>query len=546
MVPPYAKVADYATLENAEKEVGTVLVHLKKLFRAKNRLCSPLLRLPTEIVIHILSFLMEDMGPWRPIFTTCFRIHSIMCNTTSLWWVDLSLGQEADVALTRSKGCPRAVIARFPPSNELENVERGDVLMRWKDRWVLQGRRLQTLEFFGSPSDLLHLSWIFEQSLPSLERLKFHVVSGLPDDIVSNPVIVQLPTSTPLQAIDLRNATLPWSSDLFAGLSELHLDFRDVAVSIMEGELLGILDASPQLKRLSLVQVRQTIPTAAGKRPPPERIVRLPDLMSLKLYNDPRLVGYTLAHLDIPALASLEIRSRISRWGFARSLNYFFPDGRLLSRLSSDPPTLVIWRHFGGTPSLEFSIGRSKVQFDLRADGGEASRVATAACVLLVPPSVTTLKLGFPKLGVQEWKQFFGLHPEVRSIECTEFKADLTGEPPWDSLALGGDEGQVILCPKLESIVLNVRAATAHLAPLFRCLLYRREVGFKLRHLKIVEPRPRVYRVAESIRPLVEVLDIAFPSELQQKVSLVTFNPCIGRVLTNPSGVKMTESRALV
>ena len=528
MVLPCAKTVDDTTLKDAEKEVATVLVHLKKLSSAKNRLCSPLLRLPIEIVIQILSFLMDDMGSyadWRPLFTICYHIRKIMCNTTTLWWkVDISLGREADVALMRSKGSPRVVIARFSLSLEWENVEREDLLIRWRDQWVLQGHRLHTLDFFGSPSNLSHLSWIFEQSLPSLERLKLHVVSDLRDDVMLDPAIVQLPIDTPLRALDLRNVTLPWSSNLFTGLSELHLDFRDVTVSIVEDELLGILDASPQLKCLSLVQVDQTIPTNVDQRPAPKRIVRLPDLVFLELYNDPNVVGYILARLDIPALASLEIRSRVSHWDFARSLNYFFPDDRLPRRFFSDPLALMIWRHFAGTPSLEFNIGRLKLQFDLRAGDGEASRDATAACILLVPPSITSLELGFPNLAVREWRRFFRLHPEVRSIECTEFKADLTCEPFWDALSLAEDEDQAILCPRLESIVMNVRAATAHLIPLFRCLQYRGSVGFKLRRLKIVEPRPRVYRVVEHIRPLVEVLEVAFPSELIQKVNPASKN----------------------
>lgn len=555
MVPPCVRIVDDSTLKNAEEEVATVLVHLKKLSRAKNRLCSPFLRLPTEIVIHILSFLMEDMGSytvWRPIFTTCYHIRRIMRNATTLWWkLDISFGREADVALMRSKGSPRAVIARFSSSNEWENLVRGDVLNHWKDQWVLQGHRLHTLDFLGSPSNLPHLSWIFEGPLPSLKRLKLHVVAGGHDDAVLDPFILQLPIDTPLRALDLRNATLPWSSHLFTGLSELHLDFRDVTVSIGEVELFEILDASPQLERLSLLRIDQTIPTNVDQRPPPKRIVRLPGLVLLKLYNDPNVVGYILAHLDIPALTSLEIRSRVSHWDFARSLNYFFPDDRLPRRLFSDPPSLVLWRHFVGTPSLEFSIGRFKVQFDLQAGNDEASRNATAACVLLVPPSVTALKLGFPRLGVREWKRFFRLHPEVRSIECTEFKADLTCEPFWDALSLAEDEDPVILCPRLESIVLNVRAATAHLIPLFRCLQCRGSAGFRLRHLKIVEPRPRIYKMTDHIRPLVEVLEVAFPSELAQKVSPV-FNGCTSRVLKNPSGagiicwVKTAESRALL
>lgn len=77
MIPPFAKTVDDATLKEAEEEVATVFAHLKKLLRVKNRLYFPLLRLPTETIVRILSFIMEDMGShsvWSPIFSTCCHI----------------------------------------------------------------------------------------------------------------------------------------------------------------------------------------------------------------------------------------------------------------------------------------------------------------------------------------------------------------------------------------------------------------------------------------------------------------------------------------
>ena len=189
MIPPFAKTVDDATLKEAEEEVATVFAHLKKLLRVKNRLYFPLLRLPTETIVRILSFIMEDMGShsvWKPIFSTCCHVHRIMCNETDIWWkVDVSLGREAQVVLMRSKGNPRAVIAKFDPWDKWETSTRNSVLIHWRDEWVLQGDKLHTLEFFGTPY--------------SLERLKLHVVSALydEDDFVSDPVLIHPPVNTP-------------------------------------------------------------------------------------------------------------------------------------------------------------------------------------------------------------------------------------------------------------------------------------------------------------------------------------------------------------
>ena len=76
---------DDTILQKTGEEVAAVLVHLKKLLRLRNLLRSPLLRLPTETIVRILSFIMADLGSyfyspvWTSIYSTCHRIHRIMC-----------------------------------------------------------------------------------------------------------------------------------------------------------------------------------------------------------------------------------------------------------------------------------------------------------------------------------------------------------------------------------------------------------------------------------------------------------------------------------
>ena len=522
MVSSSAKTIESAALKEREAAVTATLVHLKKLLCVKNQYYSPFLRLPTEIIIHILSFIMEDMGAypvWRPIFTTCHHIRRIMCDATSLWWkVNVSLGRDAVGVLMRSKGSPRVVVSQFDPWDEREIIRGERVLRHWKYQGVSEGHRLHALEFLGSPSSLPCFSWVFEHSLPRLERLKLHVVSGLYDDVVLDPIAVQLPNDMPLRVLDLHNAALPWSSSLFTGLSELHLDYTDVFVSLVEDDLLKILDASPQLERLSLIHVEVT---GDDNLLHPNRIVRLPALTFLRLENDhPRVVGYILAHMDMPALASLEIHSHTSDWDVAWSLNHFFPDDRLPRRLFSDPPIFEVGRRYDyhGILSLEFNIGSSKLQFDFNVDDIEAGHDATAACIKLVPPSITTLKLESAKLDIQQWKEFFRSHPEIRWIECTELHGEPMFESLWGGLLPAGDDDRVIPCPRLESVVFKVYTDIAQLLVCLRC---RRAAGFKLRHLRIMEYTLWAYRIVEDIRPLVEVLEVDFPNKLQQKVSSI-------------------------
>jgi len=207
----------------------------------------------------------------------------------------------------------------------------------------------------------------------------------------------------------------------------------------------------------------------------------------------------------MPALASLEIYSHNSDWDFAQSLNHSFPDDRLSRRLFSNPPIFEVGRryHYQGIRSLGFRIGSFEVQFDFNVDDTEANHGVTTACI---------------QLDVQKWKEFFRSHPEVRSVE------KLCGEPISnslrDALSPAGDD-QVILCPRLESVMSKMYIDIIQLNPLLICLRYRRAAGFKLRYLRMMERTLWAYRIAEDICPLVEVLELDFPNKLQQKVSSI-------------------------
>ena len=425
MATPSTQGVNDATLQETRTEITTVLVHLSTLLHIRNQYRSPLLRLPTEIIVHILSFVMEDLGShpqaWRPIFTTCHHIHKIMCDTTSLWWkVDVSLGREAEVVLMRSRGTPREVFAWLDPWDESETT-RGEIVLRhWRDQWVLHGDRLRALEIFGSLSDLPSFFWIFGRPLPCLERLTLHIVSGL-HSFVSEPVVVQLPTNVPLRVLDLRSATVPWSSNLFAGLRELHLDFRNTPVPIMNDEWFGILGAAKQLECLTILQsMKSATPPSSDRRFPPKPILQLPVLTFLKLQDVPGTIGYFLACTDTPALASLEIQSRISDRDVAPPLHHLFPRDHLLKRLLSMLPVVEIKRPYQGPPALSVTIGGFEALIYIDVGGSNTISEASALSTLLAPPSVTTLKLARTRLDLQVWRDFFGLRTGIQSIEFTE------------------------------------------------------------------------------------------------------------------------------
>ena len=521
MAPTFVRVDD-VKLKKTENAVAVVLIHMKKLLRLKNRLGSPLLRLPTEIVVHILSFIMQNMldpRVWRPIFYTCHHIHRIMSTATGLWWkVDSTQLKAARAVLNRSKGNPQVVIAEL----NSEPAGQKKVLEYWREQRVFHGHRLHTLKLCGIPSDMSHFSWIFKRPLPRLHHLTIYF-SGPSDDeggefslpaseIALLPVTLQLPMDMPLRVLRLRNATLPWSSNLFTGLRELYLDVEDcpVPMEISEDELLRILDASLRLERLSLVQVVPRTPV--GKRQLTRgRTVRLPNLASLWLGNSPEVVGYILAHIDTPAITSLQIRSRVSPRDVLQSLDLVVPDDSVQKRLVSNPPLFKIRTTEDlALGSMFVDIGSFKMWFDFDLNDAEIiSDTIITHLQPLVPPSTTALKINHSGLGLGElgWREFVISHPELRSIDCSDFSDKSMSGSLWDALSHSGTDA-VPPCPKLESVSLFGHPASTRL---LNCLLSRRTAGFVLKYLEATNV---VDGLVEEFSRSVEALEVDKPEDI--------------------------------
>jgi hypothetical protein len=513
---------DQMTLEKTESEVSAALVHKTGLLRLRNWLRSPLLRLPTETVVQILSYIMQDMElshVWRPIFSTCHRIHTIMCTTTELWWkANFTLDKAAHLTFMRSMGNLREIIVDFQAWEDWREGYNKNAVDFCRQNLVFRGDGLHTVDLSGLPSEMTHWSWMFERPLPRLRHLKIHFYDtfGEPSSELSNPVPLELPTGLPLRVLDLRNAKLPWTSNLFTGLTELHLVYSESisSMDITEDELLRILDASPQLERLSLVDLVPTLPTRDYLRSP-ARVVQLPRLTFLKLDNSPQFVGYLLAILDAPAIVSLEIRAQLSSWGLDWYIDFFFPNDRFSSRVFPNPPIFEVWPETGEAvyDSLRVNIGSAQMQFDFDMDEPEVSCSTIMGCIYdFVPWSVTTLRLDYSGLDEGAWEAFFISHPEVLSIECSKSAWDPVSGSLWDALSPIGPT-ELPLCPKLESIsVYNIPEHT----PLLECLRKRKDAGFGLKHLELWGVDARA---AEEFRILVEELHVfSKPVDLTEKV----------------------------
>jgi len=395
MAPSSITVND-TLLKKVETEVTTALVHPKKLLRLR----------PQELAMFPTSF--QDTSSHL----------GIMRNAPEMRWNV----QTPCLALMGSEPSPRAIFSEFNLLDDTKNAKTEEILDRWRDRQKFRGHRLHTFKISGLPFSFAHFSWIFEHPLPRLECPMIHMGTDLyMSDLVDLPLTM---TSTFLRVLDLRNAALPWSSNLFTGLSELHLDFLGCSsiVDMQWDELLRIFDASPQLGWL---------PLGAGRT------------------NDPlhwQQPAVTLQAGRVPSeLAHLEIYS-CSGYHISWSLNHFFPDDRLPKRLFRNPPVLEVWKlWYGGRCSIEFNTGSFKVVFPLDEDDCLNDRNVVLDCIPLAPPSVETLRFSnFPTtLSKQHLRGFFGTHPEVRSIE----RSDDMFKSFWDALSPADEGGSGHLVP---------------------------------------------------------------------------------------------------
>ncbi|KAF9777788.1 hypothetical protein BJ322DRAFT_519980 [Thelephora terrestris] len=510
MAPSLVKPSD-TCLQKSEKGLAAATIHLKELIRVMNGLRSPLLRLPTETIIHILSYIMGSAGlpsAWRWIVRTCHRIHKIMCTSTQLWrTADFSSVRLAQVAFERSQGNIGMITAYVHVKDRQGNEHALNAWRFCRDNMALQGGRLHTLELCGYPSHLADFLWIFERPLPRLERLEIRFIpspynSTSPPQL--GPVALQLPSDLPLRVLHLSGAILPWSSRLYTGLSELHLDFEscNAAVEVSKQDISRLLEASPQLESLFLRRIRLKTDEEQYN---PTQIVTFASLKSLVLAIElSASVRHLLDHLDTPAVEYLDIQADFSSWEVDHFIEYLCSGCRLPDRLFSKPPKFEFRPCYeDDRDALKVSMGRCYVQFDFGAYSDEFEEILGAMLthiLPLVPSSVTTLSLEHSNLNEDDgWTDFFSSHPEVRSIEL--WHEALVGESLWDALSPTEADG-VTLCTRLESIDLTDWAETT---PLFNCLLKRKAAGFGLKRLQLYEAGEMM---AETLSSVVEELQV--------------------------------------
>ena len=461
-------------------------------FRARNLIHSPLLRLPYEIVVHILLFAVDDSKrtpTWTTILPTCHYLCQMILSTPELWGRIYCLPPEKMVRqFEMAAWSPTEIYGHFAMEREKGRVKAA--LDSVGDACQLRCDRIHTLEFCGGIDVWPHFSWIFDGPFPNLKHLSISLVMS-PD--LAIPFMVSI--GKHLETLSIDNVRIPVSSHLFWNLKNLHVGFsqdRSVRPLTMH-QLITMLDSLPLLETLSLSHIHPTIPRRGSGQS--KRILTLSHLNSLKLTAPVLEVVSILDHLSLPSITSLILDSSDLE---PSHLCLLFPDNILADRMFKDTQNFP---HF--TRSGMVRMGG----LQLAPTGSANEQEFFLPMHKMVPFSVNELEIIQDMFDESHWREFARLRPEVRSISTSYEVKNFNSKGMWCALLPSHRHRSATLFPKLESVVLKVEHLSVVPLLVLDCLRMRRKAGFKLKRLEVQDTGKirHVGRQPEDFRPLADV-----------------------------------------
>jgi hypothetical protein len=298
-----------------DAEINSLKESIRALKYRRNAL-SPVSSLPPEVFAAIFSFLYLPgndvpggrLDPRLGVSHVCHQWREIALNQPLLWnridFTSLSSAGAAEI-LDRAKSAPLYLKANLSSSHRREKFDafRKELQTRVPDICHLRISASpyllnSTLEGLISPAPSLdHLSLSSCRGHGRSRMRMDNDRSYIPDTLFDS--------STPrLSYLELCNCNISWRSPLFKRLKNLKIFTPSVNARPGLAVWLSALDEMPQLTTL-------TLHLASPIAPPfpfhVKRTVILPSLTCLALLASPEDCALALAHLDLPALASLSL-----------------------------------------------------------------------------------------------------------------------------------------------------------------------------------------------------------------------------------------------
>jgi len=307
---------------------------------------------------------------------------------------------------------------------------------------------------------------------------------------------------------------LPWTSLVLVGLKALHLKEVNEECSPTLKVFLDILDACPDLERLTAEYALENV-TDTTQYPDPGRIVALPRMKHMRLSDEfPEVLSLLLPHLRTPSTARVEIvvetdyaniidspsvfsldARKILGLMAVKSLVYDFSFIMLYMRGSAMYPT---GRDTPGEPTIEFQVLSplashfgpevvDHISYDDQVDGRLALlRLLPDVSNALGLCSILELYVSSEVIlmDIDVWRGILSALPSLVDLTInTEYRDDI-----YEALASPSADGSDLLCPRLEEFHIHC-STMATGAPVISCLRYRTARGSRLRLLAFHMPR---------------------------------------------------------
>lgn len=275
----------------------------------RNFLASPLLRLPTELILKIFKHAIEpddSLSPSRRrstlfvLIAICHKMREIGITTSHLWnTVNLAVPPLAKLFLERCNYDPRVlIISKYPQEGQSRDPRREAV---WEQLEGLAFNNLRSLVFEGTTPEFERRIVPILQKATNLSSLDFQNTSILGVRLPWHP-------SDPiprLSTLHLRGISVPWTSPLLRNLNRLTLDLGLVDPPSARAPIetfLAALANCPDLESLEVARAGQGI--LDGHQSNRAMVVQLHRLQRFHLeFNDPPTVRYLLSHIEYPESA---------------------------------------------------------------------------------------------------------------------------------------------------------------------------------------------------------------------------------------------------
>ena len=312
-------------VETSTESTLQLSCHLR---RHRNFLASPLLRLPTELVLKIFAHATEpddddaldsdsssssNDGPTLLVLIAiCHQLREIGMTCPGLWsTVDLTIPPLAELFLERCDYDPHILIKSLSASE----WRRSMYLVanpRREAAWErLEGRALNNLHsiaFRGLRDEFTQRIVGVLRRAPNVSNLDLrnHWIPSDPRVDLPRPPGDPIPK---LSTLRLHNFLISWTAPFLQNLRQLTLETMPPALAsghVSIGPFLAALARCPHLEVLSLTHTGPDLPV--GHQDGCDTVVQLRRLRKIHLdFHDPPRVGCILSHIGYPESTDLEL-----------------------------------------------------------------------------------------------------------------------------------------------------------------------------------------------------------------------------------------------